>query len=428
MPIDPNLPPLVIFGCGYVGTRLARVALAAGRPVRACARGVVRLEPLRELGAEVMYIDATKSKQFGPALNGMMGATVVYSIPPVPNMPAGESVRRATQAALSHGARNFIYLGTAGLYGTRPDPDWVDEDSVVALDDGAMGARLTDEAAVQGASSAGLRTVVLRLGAIYGPGRGVRGRLKKGDYKLIDGGEHFISRIHVDDLVQVILAAEERAPPGAMYLVSDDRPTLQKEHALWLCERLGLPSPPSVPAFGPGVGRTMQRGRRIRNARMKSELGVTLRYPSFVEGEAQIELEESGATSPFPVAAIAPIATTPIAAAPIAAVPIEPIPIAPISTAALSVKVEPTVLPSATAAVKESVAVAPYFFEVWSDEKATRVVLVRSLGDQKVELIELSSGLSSGGAPRTLASYDEARAHAGSDLRRVEGRWEPRRG
>ncbi len=157
---------------------------------------------------------------------------------------------------------------------------------------------------MQAASAAGLRTCILRLAAIYGPGRGVRQRLRAGDYKLIDGGEHWISRIHIDDLVRVIFAAEERAPQGSLYLVSDDCPTTQREYALWLCERLRLPEPASVQSYAPGAPRTFLRGRRVRNDKMKRELGIELRYPSYREGEAQIEAEESaGAPAPAPVPA-----------------------------------------------------------------------------------------------------------------------------
>ncbi len=317
--------PLVIFGCGYVGTRLAEAALRQGRVVRACSRGVARLQPLADRGAQLHFIDATRVKQFGPALQGLPNATVIYSIPPLANIPAGESVRRAGQAALQHGAHSFIYLGTAGVYGNTPDPDWVDERSTVALDDGAMAPRHSDEAAVQSASAAGLRTTILRLAAIYGPGRGVRTRLRKGDYKLIDDGVNYISRIHVDDLVRVIFAVEDRAPPGSMYLVSDDLPTSQREYAVWLCERLGVPLPRSVPAYGPGIPRTFQRGRRLRNDLLKSDLGITLQYPTYREGEAQIEAEEAGLAAaqpaPEPVAAVQQSAPAPVAEAASAARP-----------------------------------------------------------------------------------------------------------
>lgn len=286
--------PLAILGCGYVGGFLARAALDGGQRVRACARNTARLQPLVEAGAEVRALDATRNKQFGPALHGLTSPVVVYSIPPPPGFPAGEAVRRATSAALAAGARAFVYLGTTGVYGNRPSDQEVDEDASIALDDGAMAARLSDEAAMQAAAAAGLRTVVLRLAAIYGPGRGVRARLRRGDYQLAGDGENWFSRIHVLDLVTVIRAALERAPAGALYCVADDRPARQREYASWLAERLGLPAPvPSQAAAHPPV----HRGRRVRNDRMKRELGVSLAYPTFVEGEQQIDDAERAAAA-----------------------------------------------------------------------------------------------------------------------------------
>jgi uncharacterized cupin superfamily protein/nucleoside-diphosphate-sugar epimerase len=296
---------IVILGCGYIGTRLARAALERGRTVRVCSRSPARHEALKELGAEVRAFDASRIRQFMPAIDGTRGATVVYAVPPVSDIPAGEGLSRATEAALHFGARAFIYLSSAGLYGDIPEDTWVDEDTPVAHDDAAMSSYHMDESGVQSGSFAGLRTIILRLTAVYGPGRGVRSRLMSGDYKLLDGGKHWNSRIHVDDLVRVIFAAEERAPQGSLYLVGDDKPTTQKEYADWLCARLGLPPPPSVASYAPGARRTPHRGRRIRNDRMKRELDLTLSYPTYVEGELAIEAEERG-EAPAPAAPEAP--------------------------------------------------------------------------------------------------------------------------
>ena len=292
-PIDHSRPTTVIFGCGYVGTRLARRLLAEGRPVRVCSRHPEKHAALAALGAEVHAIDATKMKQFGPALRGLLSPIIVYSIPPPYGMPGGEAVRRATHAALAAGARSFVYLGTSGLYGSSADSEWIDEETPIALDDLDMAPRHQDESSVETASLSGLRTVVLRMAAVYGPGKGVRKRLRDGKYKLIDEGRNWVSRIHVDDVVSVILAAVERAPQGSVYLVADDKPTLQREYAAWLCERLGVPLPASVASIAPGAPRTLLRGRRLRNDKMKRELLLTLRYPTYVEGEAQIEAEEA---------------------------------------------------------------------------------------------------------------------------------------
>ena len=286
------MAPLIILGCGYIGTRLARAALGAGRAVRVCARSTGRLAVLGEAGAQVKYLDIGMLKQHGPALSGLPGATVVYSIPPITMPPPGHTIRAALQAVYGAGAACFIHFSSAGLYGSQPDDEsWIDEDTPVATDDSPMLNIHADEHEVETCRFDRLRTVILRLSPVYGPGRGMREQLRKQKYKILDDGRHATSRIHVDDVVNVVLAAEERAPTRSRYLVADDEPTTQGQYAKWLSERMGLPMPPSRQMFEPGMPQAVHRNRRVRNALMKRELAVTLRYPSFREGEAAIEAE-----------------------------------------------------------------------------------------------------------------------------------------
>ncbi len=289
------MPPLIVLGCGYVGSRLARAALADGETVRVCARSTGRLQPLGNEGAEVKYLDAAVPKQLGPVLASLPGATVVYSIPASSPLPPGVSVRNALQAAYGGGAAAFIYLSSSGLYGATPDDDvWIDEDTPVAHDDAAMKNVVADEDELARCTFDRLRLVTLRLAPVYGPGRGVRTRLDKGDYRLLDDGSHAISRIHVDDVARIVFAAAERAPTRSMYLVADDEPTTQRDYASWLCERMKLPLPATRSLYEPGAPRVAHRNRKIRNAKLKRELGLELRYPTFREGEAAIEAELAG--------------------------------------------------------------------------------------------------------------------------------------
>lgn len=284
--------PLTILGCGYVGTRLAKAALAAGRPVKVAARSTGRLAPLQELGATVKYLDAGIVKQLPPICSGTSGGTVVFSIPPVTMLPPGQVMRAALQAAYGAGADCFIYFSSSGMYGADPDDDvWIDEDTPLALDDAPMKDIATNEETIVQSTFDRLRTVTLRLAPVYGPGRGVRSRLTKGDYKLLDDGRHAISRIHVDDVVNIVFAAEAKADTRSTFLVADDEPTTQLDYATWLCERMGKAVPPSRSQFEPGKARVAHRNRKIRNSRIKEQLGVTLRYPTFREGEAAIEAE-----------------------------------------------------------------------------------------------------------------------------------------
>ena len=310
-----------ILGCGYVGTRLARALLAeGGHRVRVCARNTTRLQPLGELGAEVHALDAAKSRAFGPALYGLSSPIVVYSIPPVPGAPPGEAIRRAGDACGSAGAARFLYLSSTAVYGETPDGETVDEETSIALGDSEAMTRIAEESAVEMARLSGLPTVIFRLAAIYGPGRGVRERLKARTYKLVDDGAHYFSRVHVDDIVGILRAAVEKAPAGAVYCVSDDRPTTQREYSDWLVARLGVPAPPSVPSLAPGAPRRGVRNRKVANARLKRELDYRFRYPSYVEGEQAIEAEEGG---PSPVA-VAAAPATPAPATPAVPTLVEP--------------------------------------------------------------------------------------------------------
>lgn len=279
-----------MLGCGYVGSRIARAALAAGRPVRVCSRSTGRLQALGTEGAEVKFVDASTPKSFISALNNSTGATVLYSIPPVTTLPPGHAMRAALQAAYGANASCFIFFSSCGLYGDSPDDDnWVDEDTPMTPD-GAMKAVESDEAEVDKCAF-DLRTVILRLAPVYGPGRGVRERIKKGQYRILDEGQHVTSRIHVDDVAKIVFAAEERAPSKMRVLVGDDEPVSQGEYAKWLSARMGVAMPPYRAMYEPGKARTPHRNRRIRNTRLKETLGITLAYPSFREGEAAIEAE-----------------------------------------------------------------------------------------------------------------------------------------
>jgi nucleoside-diphosphate-sugar epimerase len=281
---------LVILGCGYVGSRIARAGLAAGRRVRVCSRSTGRLQELGAAGAEVKFVDGGATKTFVSALDNSNGATVIYSIPPVTTLPPGYAMRAALQAAYGASASCFIHFSSCGLYGDRPDDDvWIDEDTPMTPD-GAMKGIETDEAEVDKCTF-DMRTVILRLAPVYGPGRGVRERIKNGQYRILDEGQHVTSRIHVDDVVKIVLAAEERAPDKTRVLVGDDEPVTQGEYAKWLSERMGVPLPPYRAMLEPGKARPAHRNRRIRNTRLKETLGIALAYPTFREGEAAIEAE-----------------------------------------------------------------------------------------------------------------------------------------
>jgi nucleoside-diphosphate-sugar epimerase len=108
-----------------------------------------------------------------------------------------------------------------------------------------------------------------------------------------------VSRIHVEDLSLLVLAALDRAAPGEIFVVADDAPVPQIEVVRWLCARLGVEPPPAAPPEE--IHETLRHNRAVDNAHIKRALGVTLRYPTYREGfEACLAVERAPGALPLP--------------------------------------------------------------------------------------------------------------------------------
>jgi nucleoside-diphosphate-sugar epimerase len=294
--------PWAIIGCGYTGTRLARRLLAAGASVHATRRTP---DATRALLAELgdlpggrlatlpldLAVDAAESGQLATWLP--TGAFIVDAAPPVLGDTSGEA--HLIACARARDARRIVYVSSTGVY-PPGDGSWTDEDAPVGPASDQGQARLAAERTIlDAARSSSIEAVALRAAGIYGPGRGVPTRLHQGTYRIIGEGDTFVSRIHVDDLVAIILAAATvPSLPRDVYNVADDEPETSRAYAFAVADILGVPRPPSVPASAvdPWISAMMRANRRIANQRLKQELGVALAYPTWREGLAQVMAEE----------------------------------------------------------------------------------------------------------------------------------------
>lgn len=275
----------LIVGCGYTGTQLARTLASQGQA------GEVTItrrdgEVARALGAALGVrgerLDlagrlADGLADPGAALEVPPGAIVVSMAPPGGD-PAGE-IRALL--ALARDAARLVYVSSTGVYGPGHGA-WVDETWPVAPVTESGRARAAAEAALAGAA---VPWVALRAAGIYGPGRGLVDRIRAGTYRVIGDGTSRVSRIHLADLVAAILAAAGSSATGAIN-VADDDPAPIGEVADAVAARLGLPPPPRVPAAAVSaeVAGMLTADRRIANRRLREELGVALRYPSWRDG------------------------------------------------------------------------------------------------------------------------------------------------
>ena len=180
------------------------------------------------------------------------------------------------------------YLSTTGVYGDHKG-GWVDESAALTPATKRGQARVVAEAGWQ---SLGLPLHIFRLAGIYGPGRGPFAKVRNGTARRIIKENQVFSRIHVEDIGDVLHASIQKPNAGAIYNVCDDDPAPPEvviEHA---AELLGLPIPPAVAIadaeMSPMARSFYAESKRVKNDRIKQELGVILRYPDYRRGLAAL--------------------------------------------------------------------------------------------------------------------------------------------
>ncbi len=148
------------------------------------------------------------------------------------------------------------------------------------------------------AEAAGLPLHIFRLAGIYGPGRGPFAKVRRGTARRIVKPNQVFSRIHVDDIAQVLAASIARPNPGAVYNVCDNEAAPPEDVLSHAADLLGLPLPPEE-SYETAEMSAMARSfyaesKRVRNDRIRDELGVGLLYPTYREGLAALLEREEG--------------------------------------------------------------------------------------------------------------------------------------
>jgi nucleoside-diphosphate-sugar epimerase len=215
---------------------------------------------------------------------------VTHLLSSVPPDADGDPVLRhhAADLAALPGLAWVGYLSTTGVYGDRQG-GWVDEDSNLTPGTERGRRRLAAERAWL---ASGLPVHLFRLAGIYGPGRNQLAGLRAGTAQRIDKPGQVFSRIHVDDIATVLAASIACPSPGRAYNVCDNEAAPPAEVVAHAAGLLGMAPPPLVPfataELSPMARSFYADSKRVDNARIKAELGVALRYPTYREGLAAL--------------------------------------------------------------------------------------------------------------------------------------------
>jgi nucleoside-diphosphate-sugar epimerase len=281
---------LLCFGFGYCaehftaefGGKFDRVMGTVRSAERAAVLNAYQLAGMRALSFDGVHA--------GPELKNITAQAehVLVSIPPG---ETGDPVLAACSEALAAGRnlRSVVYLSTIGVYGDKGG-GWVDEETPPEPASDRSRWRVAAEQAWQrfGARH-GVAIAVLRLAGIYGPGQNALVALARGKARRIAKPGQVFNRIHVSDIAQAIDAAFAHRSDGVFNL-ADDEPGPAADPILFAAELLGREPPAEIPidqaaaSMSPMGLSFWQECRRVRNGKLKRELGVTLRYPTYREG------------------------------------------------------------------------------------------------------------------------------------------------
>jgi hypothetical protein len=272
------MPTMLIFGLGYTAGRLADRLRGEGWTVLATRREA--------------HDDAMAFGQEASVLPAIAAAThVLSSVPPTDGR---DPVLARYGTAIAAAGVWTGYLSSTGVYGDAGGA-WVDEGTPLA------GARVAGRTAADLAwQAAGAR--VFRLPGIYGPDRSALNRVREGKAHRVAIAGQVFSRVHVDDIVDGIVAAF--AAPAGAYNLADDRPTSQDAVTLEAARLLGMAAPPIVglDMMSPMARSFYAENRRVANGRAKRVLGWRPRFADYRAGLADC-LARSATTSPASAAA-----------------------------------------------------------------------------------------------------------------------------
>lgn len=286
---------LLSIGHGYVATALARRLLASGWRVLGTSRNPERLPLFAESGVE------PQAWPLADPQAALRSAThLLTSVAPEGGADPVLGALGPALADAGRGLRWIGYLSTTGVYGDHGG-GWVDEETQPRPTTDRARARLAAEARWLALGRAyEVPVQVFRLGGIYGPGRGPFERLREGTLRSIVKPGQVFSRIHVEDIARVLEASIARPDPGRIYNVVDDEPAPPQDVQAHAAALLGLPPPPTVDyadeeaRMTPMAREFYAESRRVRNGRIRTELGVALAFPTYREGLAATLAAEGG--------------------------------------------------------------------------------------------------------------------------------------
>jgi nucleoside-diphosphate-sugar epimerase len=272
-------PRLLVVGCGDVGMRLLPLLTPHFRVFATSSQPSRRAE-LRALGAVPLVVDLDQPATLRRL--GGLARMVVHLAPPPADGVQDRRTRNLTAILPEHG--RMVYVSTTGVYGDCGGALFDESRPVAPCNPRALRRVDAEQVLRRWARRAHSNLSILRVPGIYGADRLPLKRLQQGTPALIEADDVYTNHIHADDLAAIIARALFRALPNRVYHAVDDSDMKMAAYFDAVADAFELPRPPRLPraelqqVVTPALLSFMSESRRLRNGRIKRELGVRLRY------------------------------------------------------------------------------------------------------------------------------------------------------
>ena len=181
----------------------------------------------------------------------------------------------------------ITYLSATSVYGDH-NGEWVDENSVTKPTSPNGVERLEVEKEwMQIANKFDLPFQIFRLSGIYSNQYNILKRLKSGDAKIINKKNHFFSRIHGEDIANVLYSSLNNFKKKEIYNISDNQPASAEEVAMYGVKLLGTGKPKTIEINeieSEMLKNFYKDSKKVDNKKMKEFFSYKLKYPTYVEG------------------------------------------------------------------------------------------------------------------------------------------------
>ncbi|MDG1007631.1 MAG: SDR family oxidoreductase [Alphaproteobacteria bacterium] len=275
---------MLFFGFGFCAAHVAPLLAAEGFALTATCRTAEKARQLQADGITPLLLDGQPLS--GDALAGI-DHILLSAAPDETSDPALPLLKEALASCAAQ-MRWLGYLSTTGVYGDHQGA-WVDEETP-AQKIGARGQRRVDAENAWGALADALNLPMhyFRLAGIYGPGRNQLASLKRGTARRIEKPGQVFSRIHVVDIAQILRASMARPHAGRAYNLCDDEAAPPQDVVTYAAQLMGVTPPPVIKFEAADLSPMAQSfyadNKRLKNDRIKQELGVQLAYPNYRDG------------------------------------------------------------------------------------------------------------------------------------------------